>query len=234
MPVAVQVPSVDVMQSRQLAALAATGVFLVGVAGCGIGGGGTKDSKSFDAPDQKLVIETDNGDVKITRGAKGSKVEVDRQVRGSDATWEMSGDTLILKTPCGFGAVNCGGDYTVAVPEGLALEVKSDNGDVEANGFEGEIAVNNQNGDVTLEGVTNTVRAESTNGGIEIRTTKPVTSIDTHSTNGDITIEVAGGDAKYRIETETTNGEKDVALQSDESAKQSIKAITTNGDIQIK
>ena len=178
-----------------------------------------------------------NGDVRVERGAPGSKVEVtgERTVHGGDAKvvrFEVrmrdDGDVVICAL---WGPdMTCTdqgsrGNYSTSWRKGdrvsVALRVRVPDG-VKAY-------ARSTNGGIAVEGITSEVDASTTNGDVNVRTSSGVVNAST--TNGSITATLgsANGDAPMRFTT--TNGT--VTVYAPPTLSANLEMSTTNGDLSV-
>lgn len=168
-------------------------------------------------------------------------------VRSDRHRGDISSD-LVVRVPAG-SAVNVSGistDIDVSGVEG-ALRLNSISGDIDVQAFGADVDVETISGDVSIEGEgeENRTRAASVSGDVEVQNlageiesgsvsgdvaivNSRLDRVQANSTSGDIFFHAAlvGGG---RMDLETINGEVDVELQEDVSARFDID--TFNGDI---
>lgn len=199
------------------------------------------------------------GDVVIGAGATDN-VQVRQTVRGSfrdPATDQQSNNgTLSLSSDCGLGIfdwLECSVDYTITVPPSIELSGYLSSGDLTILDVDGEIDLTVSNGSIDLTGGTARVKLNGVNGSIavvnnrsreiELRTTNGDLSlsadgspalITARSTNGEIDIQLPTSSSAYSVQTDTVNGQVDVGIKSDQTATQTIRAGTVNGDVTIE
>ena len=210
---------------------------MVGVIGLTSGCGSaaatvTNESKSFDAPADRLVISADY-DLSVATHS-GDTIEVERQVPEAwNPTTTLQGDTLELRVD--RPKVNFGADAEadVLVPEGLALEVRMPNADLEGADLADGLTVHKSNGDVLLTDVSGTVDVTMTNGDIDLSASEPLDELRLRTKNGDIVARL-GGTETYDVSADTVNGEVAVDVPKRKGADRTIDASNTNGDITIK
>jgi hypothetical protein len=103
--------------------------------------------------------------------------------------------------------------WTVKVPQGVQVDLKTTNGGVQLNGLQGDVHAQTTNGGVTGKHLASTtVEASAVNGGIEIELARPLP-------------------ADGRIELETVNG--GVTLELPESSHATINARAVNGGVRV-
>ncbi len=171
----------------------------------------------------RLHCETHNGDIKIRRGATSETIAVraEMSVRGftqeeADANLHLlsvgqarDGDRLKL-----FGAYprselrnrSPSFAFTLQVPEAMALELVTHNGDVETRGTSGALSVETHNGDIEGAVASPKVRVRTHNGDVDLEIESDGAldgSLTTH--NGNVRLSLAGG-AHGWLEAVTHNG----------------------------
>jgi hypothetical protein len=98
--------------------------------------------------------------------------------------------------------------WTVKVPRGVAVDLRTVNGAVKLAGLQGDIRARTTNGGITGTAiVANVVDAAVTNGGVEIELARPATSgsLDLEAVNGGVTL-LLPPDSKADIAARCTNG----------------------------
>lgn len=112
-----------------------------------------------------------------------------------------------------FGMRNVQIQWTVKVPKGV------------------EVALKTTNGGVQLADLSNTIRAETTNGGVTGKRLAS-TNVEASTVNGGVQIELAKGlPADGRVELDAVNG--GVTLKLPETSRATINARVTNGGITV-
>ncbi|MET8576882.1 DUF4097 family beta strand repeat-containing protein [Streptomyces sp. NPDC005012] len=241
------------------AALAAAGVVLATAAlsGCGADlDDAEPEKRSFATSAGHVTIDTDNGDLAV-RPADVEEIEVTRWFDGwaligdPEASWEMDGDRLELRTDCGPVMGGCAARYEVLVPRDLRLTVRGDNGDIQARDFGTALTIETDNGDVEVTGATGPLTLEGDNGDLEATgvTSREVKAVSDNgdvrlvfasapqragveSSNGDVTLEVPEGTA-YRVDAATSNGDVSTRLATDPDGANRLDVRSDNGDITL-
>jgi len=113
-------------------------------------------------------------------------------------------------------------EWTVKVPKGVILDLRTTNGGVRLNDISNEVHAKTTNGGVHGEGLqSNVVEATTVNGGIELELSKPLDangSVDMESVNGGVTLALAQ-ESKATIEARCVNGGvhvEDIDLKRDD------------------
>lgn len=100
-------------------------------------------------------------------------------------------------------------EWTVKVPKGVILDLRTTNGGVRLNDISNEVHAKTTNGGVHGERLeSSVVEATAVNGGVEIELVKPLDengSIDMETVNGGVTLALAR-ESKASIEARCTNG----------------------------
>ena len=146
-------------------------------------------------------------------------------------------------------------EWTVKVPKGIVLDLRTVNGGVRLNGIANEVHAKTTNGGVQGEKIDASIlEATAVNGGIEIELAKPLESTDSiemETVNGGVTLELPT-ESKATIEARCVNGgvhvgELDIKREeqgNDFERKRrlsgtmngggaSVKLNTTNGGIRV-
>ncbi len=118
---------------------------------------------------------TDGKDVVVEgkRTAKGRSDEAAKELLGKlEIREEVGGSTVRVESrpprTSGFGGHEI--EWTVKVPKGLTVDLRTINGGVRLDGLSGEIHAKTTNGGVKGQNIIpETIEASSVNGGIEIR-----------------------------------------------------------------
>lgn len=212
--------------------LAACDIAVDGHGGLGIGlsAGKAQDewARSYPlSPGGRLEIINVNGRISA-EPAEGSTVELraERSVKSlsDDQAREMlgriemreevSGDRVRVevRAPRMNGPVSHEVKWTIKVPKGIAVDLRTVNGGVRMTALQGEI------------------RARSTNGGI-VGSSLVATSLDAAVTNGGVEIELANAPDAGTFDLESVNGGVTLSLPS--ASKADIAARCVNGSISV-
>ncbi|AOS64327.1 DUF4097 family beta strand repeat-containing protein [Actinoalloteichus hymeniacidonis] len=162
----------------QLLAIGGSLVALVALAGCAdVAEVAEPETRSFGAAPEELSITTDgSGAQLVIRGADVEEIEVTRWFAGepfmgsAEATWELTGDTLLLATECGgFLIGRCDARYEVLVPADVTtLAITGSSGSITATDLEVELEVSSQSGAVDVSGITGTTTVSSESGAVDV------------------------------------------------------------------
>jgi DUF4097 and DUF4098 domain-containing protein YvlB len=139
--------------------------------------------------------------------------------------------------------------YEVSVPSNSNLSLKAHNGGIGVFDVRGRIEFNTTNGGVTLRRLAGDVKGQTTNGGLTIDLIGgrwDGEGMDVRTANGGVTLSIPEN-YSARLETATVNGglrfDYPITVQGEIKRElsvnlgaggQTIRAMTTNGGIQIK
>lgn len=235
---------------RLLGGVAAAAVAVGALGGCGLLPGTEFEDEAV-VKDEITSVRLANGDGAITlNGDRSAKrVSLSREVEyrmGSkpDASHKVEDGVLVLGG-CGR---HCTVNYTVDLPAGLAVEGRTSNGSITLTKMS-TVKVTTSNGPIRLKDITGDVEAktsngrvegsglagqrvsaESSNGPVNLSVTDP-REVRIKSSNGRIDLAVPAG--KYDVSADTSNGDKDIGVDTAERSDRSIELSTSNGDITV-
>jgi hypothetical protein len=157
--------------------------------------------------------EGDTVEVSAERRARARSEEEAKELLGKVEIVEtVTSDHLRLETkqPRGWRGGSAEVRYSVRVPAGANLNVRTTNGEVRVTGVTGEVRAETTNGAVVGSALSGAVRAETTNGRIRIE------------------LDAIAGDG---LRLETTNG--GIELRIPAEAQADIAARCVNGSIKV-
>ena len=166
----------------------------------------------------KITAEASDGsaiEVKAERSAKSSSDDAARELLGRIEMREEVGEGRVrveVRPPRFSGMSGHEIKWTVKVPRGRAVDLRTVNGGVRLVGLDGDI------------------RARSTNGGISGAGLQP-TLLDAAVTNGGVDIELGRAITEGTYELEAVNGGVSLSLPSD--SKADITGRCVNGAISV-
>lgn len=135
-----------------------------------------------------------------------TKVEMREEVGGSSVRIEVRHPRL-------SGMSGHSVEWTIKVPKGVNVDLRTVNGGVKLTGLQGDILAKTTNGGVTGKGIlSQNVQANAVNGGIEIEFGAPLA-------------------ADGKVEFETVNGGVEIGLPSE--SKATISARCVNGGVRV-
>jgi hypothetical protein len=166
----------------------------------------------------RIVAEPGAGDtveVKAERTGKGASDAAAKDALARIEMREEVGDNRVrieVRAPRFSGGAGHEIKWTIKVPKGVAVDLRTVNGGVEMTGLDGD------------------VRARSTNGGVKGHALV-ATNVDAAVTNGGVEIELANSAAGGSIDLESVNGGVSLTLPGE--SKADITARCVNGGISI-
>lgn len=187
-----------------------------------------------------IRIHNMNGDVRVERGAPGSKVEVvgERTVHGGDGSivrfdvrMRNDGDVVVCAlwgpemscTDDGQrGRYNSNSGWRNKDRVSVALRVRVPDGV--------KTYARSTNGGVSVEGVTAEVNAATTNGDVRVRTASGI--VNAVTTNGSITASLGAADSDAPLRFTTTNGT--VTVYAPPTLSADLDMSTTNGSVVVE
>ncbi len=156
---------------------------------------------------------SDSGSVEILaeRSVKATSDERARELLGQIEMREEVGDEKVrveVRAPRFRGASNQEIKWTIKVPKGVSVDLRTINGGVRMTGLQGEVRARSTNGGIVGTGlIASTVDAAVTNGGVEIDLARAASegSIDLESVNGGVSLSLPP-DTKADISARCVNG----------------------------
>ena len=162
----------------------------------------------------KIVAEASDGsDVEISaeRSAKAATDEAAKELLGKIEMREEVGSDRVrveVRAPRMNGPSGHEIKWTLKVPRGVAVDLRTVNGGVQMLRLEGDVRARSTNGGITgVALVTSSVDASVTNGGVEIELAKAIDegNFDLEAVNGGVTI-MLPADSKADISGRCVNG----------------------------
>ena len=163
----------------------------------------------------RVTAESTDGKEVIVEGrrtAKGRSDEIAKEnLAKMEIREEVGGSTVRVESRpprmSGFGGHEI--EWTVKVPKGLTVDLRTVNGGVRMNGLSGEIHAKTTNGGIKgVDLVVDSVEASVVNGGVDMQFAAPLDSTDTvelTTVNGGVTIELPS-ESKATIAARAVNG----------------------------
>jgi hypothetical protein len=166
----------------------------------------------------KITAEASDGaaiEIKAARTAKASTDDAARELLGKiEMREEVGGDRVRVevRAPRLSGIAGHEIQWTVKVPRGIAVDLRTTNGGVRMVGLKGDI------------------RARSVNGGISAVGLQ-ATGLDASVTNGGVDIELASAISEGTFDLEAVNGGVSLTLPAD--SKADISGRCVNGGVSV-
>jgi DUF4097 and DUF4098 domain-containing protein YvlB len=158
------------------------------------------------------LSESNKIEVVAVRKTKASSDEAARELMDKIELREEVGDSRVrveVRPPRLSGFSSHEFKWTVKVPEGVHVDLRTVNGGVSLNGLSGEVRAKATNGGVTAEALKATrLEASAVNGGINLEFAAPLdsaSSVDAVTVNGDVALRLLA-DSKATIDARCVNG----------------------------
>ena len=163
----------------------------------------------------KITAESTDGNEVVVEGrrtAKGRSDELAKELLAKLEIREEIGESTVRvesRPPrlSGFGGHEI--EWTIKVPKGVVVDLRTINGGVRLNNLSNEIHAKTTNGGVRGENITpSTIEASAVNGGIEFTLGSPLDStdsVDLETVNGGVTLELPS-ESKATITARCVNG----------------------------
>lgn len=205
-----------------------------------------------------VSVDVESGTVRVVGVPGRDDVEVRVRVRDGLVSVEHDvarrGDRLDVVASCPWLAgPRCSADHVIRVPEGIAVRIVTENGDVEARNLGSGLTVTSDNGDIDLAEIAGDITVATDNGDVAARRLGTGTSTTTSNNgdltlgwtaaprrvvaetdNGDVAITVPRGDEHYAVDATTDNGSARTAVRTDPDSDRRIRATSDNGDIDLR
>jgi hypothetical protein len=188
------------------------------------------------------------------RTAKGSTEEAARKLLDQIEMREEVGPSRVrveVRAPRSFGTGGHEVVWTVKVPRGAVVDLRTTNGRVRATGLSGEVHASAVNGGVEAEALeTSNVDASTVNGGVRVALARPLTSegsVSLEAVNGGVSLSLPP-ESRATITARVTNGGINTSgLDLERSGEESRRRLdatlngggarvslqTTNGGVRI-
>ena len=174
-------------------------------------------------PGGALDLQNIAGDVRVTGGTgQDIRVEAIKRVRDRDADDARQtladlrveitrvGDRVEVRTqyPRSRGRVSAQVDYTITVPAGVSVAVKTVSGDLRLERIDGEVRAESVSGDVDVTAAPRLETAKSVSGDVTIRDIRAASTLSLGSVSGSVT---ARNVVARSLEISAVSGDIDLA-----------------------
>lgn len=192
----------------------------------------------------KITAEVSDGDqveVSAERTAKAASDDSAKELLGRIEMREEVGADRVrveVRAPRLSGPSGHDIKWTLKVPRGVAVDLRTINGGVHMTGLEGDVRARSTNGGITGVALAATgVDAAVTNGGIEIALAKPVSSgtFELDSVNGGVQLDLPP-DSRATIAGRCVNGgisASGLDLQIGEQSRRKLDATLNGGGARV-
>jgi len=205
---------------------------------------------------QTVQIEVPSGDIQVTGGFDGGRVDADITLRGRDDEtvqsriqgWalmvQQTENGVAIRAPETEPDMSQQIDLNIQVPKGVKVQVTTFRGDVQVIKTEADVQISTMRGDVHVANARQTLNVQTAQGDVQVSDFEGE-SVEVDTKNGDIditsvranaiTTRAASGDisltqaACQNITVETVKG--DIALELLEPANGTIQASAVSGDV---
>jgi hypothetical protein len=183
-------------------------------------------------------LQLSSGPVVIV-GSNSPAIEVrrtDDYAFGHDATERrpLAGGVLHIRSSCPRIVVgSCSASYELAVPETVAVNVRTGSGNVRLDGFRGAASIETSSGDVDVAGFCGfNLAARSGSGSVRVGTACAPRTLVLRSGSGDVVAHVLPG--RYRIGIGSGSGQERVTgVRRDAAAPYTIDAHSGSGSVSV-
>lgn len=185
-------------------------------------------------PVTTLIVDDTSGNVQITGGASALSVTEHQSYRDSPPTsaHTVSNGTMTLAFHC--PSDDCGIDYDVKVPKGVAVQITSSAGDVTLAKVSGNIEVTSSAGDITGTDLTaRTARFDDSAGDVLVGFAAVPGSVFANSEAGDVTVFLPGS-GSYKVTANSDAGDVHVTVPQSGSAANTVTATSDAGDVAVR
>ena len=181
----------------------------------------------------RIAAEASDGsevEVRAERSAKAPTEDAAKALLEKIEMREEVGDARVrveVRSPRITGPSSHEIKWTIKVPRGVAVDLRTVNGGVQMLGLEGDLRARSTNGGITGKAlVATSVDASVTNGGIDIELAQAVTSgtFDLEATNGGVSINIPE-DSKADITARSVNGGISPNLPIETTGEQSRRRL---------
>jgi hypothetical protein len=204
-----------------------------------------------------LDIHTGDGSVTLVgSNAPGATVDASgwRGLSSPRDDETLVGDTLRIRSSCpqSFGTNVCSLSYRITVPSDIALTVDAGDGSVHVGGIsggmqlstsDGSISVTNPSGPLRLHSGDGRIRvsgatsrvvvASSSDGSVRLAFAAPPDSVDAHSSDGSVAIDLPQSNDAYRLNATSSDGRVTTPIRTDPDSPRRISATSSDGSVSV-
>jgi hypothetical protein len=189
---------------------------------------------------ERLVLSVPRGgDIRVRNGS-GIRVVRETSKRAGvqiHAQRTLAGGTLTIRDSCGgngfLGSSSCSADYSLTVPEGVALVLSTVSGDVTLDDIVQAAQVRTVSGDVDASGCLSRMDAHSVSGDVSVETRCAPARLFVETNSGDVGLDVPAG--RYDLTTSSDSGDVGVSgVVSAPGSERIVRVTTSSGDIDVQ
>lgn len=179
-------------------------------------------------------------EVRVEREARGgSEEEAQALMKSVEMREEVTANRVRIEARAdvsGFGRRGFSATYTLRIPAGLVVSVKTENGGIRFDNVSGRITATTTNGGIDGHGIVGSINAEVVNGGVDISMAEVTGDINLTAVNGAIQIQIPA-DTGASLEATCVNGAINVddafSLQASESSRRRVSGTINGGGSRI-
>jgi len=209
------------------------------LSGCGALDRSKHDEQSYEVAGTitTLMVNGKSGRVTV-RAGDGPVTVVERYEYTRDkprTSHRTEGSTLVIEDagcPGSRLARRCGTDFTITVPAATAVTIDTDAGDVRLQGITAALDVRLDAGSITGTDLTGPAVVHSDTGEIELRFTRPPTSVDASTDTGSTRIYLPS-DGRYDVDAKVDVGDVQVNVPVERSAPNKVTVRTDVGEVLV-
>lgn len=186
-----------------------------------------------------IELHTNDGSVTVTAG-DGDSIELATTLRQAGNIRARSsiatvGDTITIDGFCSNeGSSKCSVAYEVSVPDGVNVDVVTDDGSIVLDAIDGIVTARSDDGAIFGTALNaSSFTASSEDGAIDLDFASEPDRVDVRTDDGSITIVVPDDATPYNVSTTIDDGSVSINVNDDPSADRSIIARTEDGSVSI-
>lgn len=185
-----------------------------------------------------IELRTNDGSVTVTAGDGDIELATTLRQAGNvqaRSSIETVGDTITIDGFCSEeGSSRCSVAYEVSVPDGVDVDVVTDDGTIVLNAINGTVIARSDDGAIFGTALNaRSVTASSDDGAIDLDFASEPDRVDVSTEDGSITIVVPDDATPYNISTTIDDGSVSINVNDDPSADRSITTRTEDGSVSI-
>jgi DUF4097 and DUF4098 domain-containing protein YvlB len=203
---------------------------------------------------ERVEINVGSGNVEVSTAVDAVTVEKNStfHFREPSINEVVEDGILRIEQDCGSYLLGmCETDFTVTVPTDTALQLTTGNGDIEASQLRADVVAKSDGGDVefselfglvdietksgnvALENMSSlNVLARTEDGSIDVDSQVVLTSVDTETTSGNIDLAL-NDESPYRVDARSASGRVVTDLSTNPGAPNTVRAISESGDVEV-
>ncbi len=189
---------------------------------------------------QGLSFDLADGDIVIVGGGRRDAVDVRRTERSSFGHGAISdrgvaAGVVRVRSRCPVTLLGpCGVSYRVVVPDNVALDVRTTDGDVTFRDYRGTARVTTDAGRIDISGYCgNSLDARAAGGDIVLGAACAPPRLSLRSGSGSIRAVIPPG--RYDLDAESSSGDERVrGVTARDDAPYSVQALSSSGDVVVE